>query len=84
MAPSLADGAASHYAADAKRAVGASAAATLPAWDRVDSEIAFTARDAVAVVRWTTAEPGTARSEGRLLLLRAVDDRWLIYRESAL
>ena len=79
-----ADDVAAHYASDAARLVpdGATGGATgaAPAWDEIDSEIAFTARDAVAVLRW----PGATGTAGRILLLRAVDDRWLIYRESAL
>ena len=75
----------SHYAGDAVRAPvdGArpdGAGAGLPDWDDVERELAFTARDAVAVLRWR--DGGAAA--GRLLLLRAVDDRWLIYRESPL
>ena len=94
-----ADAVRSHYAGDAVRAVGGSIPAAgggsdggadagppgrlpgrLPDWDDVERELAFTARDAVAVLRWRDGEA----SAGRLLLLRAVDDRWLIYRESPL
>ena len=76
-----ADDLASHYAVDAVRETPApDVAAALPDWEDVDSDVAFTATDAVAVLRWTE---GDAPS-GRLLLLRAVDDRWLIYRETVL
>ena len=79
-----ADALASHYAHDASRPADEGLAADLPAdlpeWDDVDGEVAFTERDAVALLRW---DEGGARA-GRLLLLRAVEDRWLIYRETPL
>ena len=84
-----ADDVRSHYAGDAVRTAGGStptaggeddADAGLPDWNDVERELAFTARDAVAVLRWREGDA----SAGRLLLLRAVDDRWLIYRESPL
>ena len=73
-----ADDADSHYATGAVRAPGPGA--ELPGWDAVETELAFTARDAVALLRWRHGKAPV----GRLLLLRAVDDRWLIYRESPL
>ena len=55
-----ADDVASHYAADAVREPDDGLAANgqgveLPAWDDVERELAFTARDAVAVLRWRDA-----------------------------